>query len=69
MNSRHEEIQKLAHQLWESEGKPEGQSEKHWEKATILASETSDSGLTDLKKSIDPSEASGPTEPAQPDQT
>lgn len=62
-------IRQLAHQIWEAEGMPDGQAEKHWEKATILAEGISDPDDAHLKRSIDPSEASGPTEPVQPDQT
>lgn len=64
-----EVIRKLAHQIWEAEGKPDGQSNKHWEKATVLASAVNHPDQAYLKRSIDPSEASGPTEPVQPDQT
>lgn len=30
-------VRKFAHQIWESEGKPEGQAERHWEMACKLA--------------------------------
>ncbi|RYY01778.1 MAG: DUF2934 domain-containing protein [Gammaproteobacteria bacterium] len=69
MSSNEETIRTLAHQIWEAEGKPDGQSDKHWERATILASGAGDESKPELKRSIDPSEATGPTEPAQPDQT
>ena len=69
MNSNEEVIRKLAHQIWEAEGRPEGQAAKHWEKANILASKAANPNDAKLKRSIDPSEASGPTEPTQPDQT
>lgn len=29
-------IQELAYQIWESEGRPNGQSAKHWKLASIL---------------------------------
>ncbi len=29
-------IRELAHQIWESEGRPEGQDTRHWEMATKL---------------------------------
>lgn len=69
MNNKEEVIRKLAHQIWEAEGMPDGQADKHWEKAIILAKGISDPNKAHLKRSIDPSEASGPTEPIQPDQT
>lgn len=30
-------VRKFAHQIWESEGKPEGQAARHWEMACKLA--------------------------------
>lgn len=30
-------VRKFAHQIWESEGKPEGQARRHWEMACKLA--------------------------------
>ncbi|HEY8939803.1 MAG TPA: DUF2934 domain-containing protein [Cellvibrio sp.] len=30
-------VRQFAHQIWESEGKPEGQAERHWEMACKLA--------------------------------
>jgi len=33
-----EHIRKLAHQIWESEGRPHGQHERHWQMACALAS-------------------------------
>jgi len=69
MKNQDDIIRKLAHQLWEAEGKPDGQAEKHWQKATALAQEKNNSNDGNLKRSVDPSEATGPTEPEQPDQT
>lgn len=70
MTANNEEIRKLAHEIWEAEDRPDGQSARHWEQATILAAKIDDDDdQRDLKKSIDPSEATGLTEPAQPDQT
>jgi hypothetical protein len=69
MNSNEEVIRKLAYQIWEAENQPDGQADKHWEKATILAKGINDPEEAHLKRSIDPSEASGSTEPVQPDQT
>lgn len=36
MSNNEERIRELAYQIWESEGKPEGQTEKHWEMARKL---------------------------------
>lgn len=37
MSNNEERIRELAYQIWESEGRPEGQTEKHWERARALA--------------------------------
>lgn len=66
--SNENEIRELAYYLWVSEGKPSGQSDRHWQLATKMAAEQK-SGQAAAKKSIDPSEAKGTTEPKQPDQT
>jgi hypothetical protein len=66
-------IRELAHHIWESEGMPEGQAERHW----ILASRITQANehnhhythIHNAKISIDPSEVKGSTEPEQPDQT
>jgi len=62
------EVEELAYYLWISEGKPSGQSERHWQIATKMAAEHKTGGSA-AKRSIDPSEAKGETEPEQPDQT
>ncbi len=62
------EIRDIAYYLWLSEGKPQGQSERHWQTATKMAAEQKN-GRAGKKTSTDPSEAKGETEPKQPDQT
>jgi Protein of unknown function (DUF2934) len=37
---RDRRIADLAHQIWEQEGRPEGQSEAHWLRAAALVDET-----------------------------
>jgi hypothetical protein len=37
MQPNEQVIRKFAHQIWESEGKPEGQAARHWEMACKLA--------------------------------
>lgn len=64
----HHDIRELAYYLWVSEGKPNGQSDKHWQIATKMVEEQKN-GLPALMISTDPSDAKGATEPAQPDQT
>ena len=63
------DIRNLAHQLWESEGRPEGQSDKHWKLATRLLEADGSGAHPHQKRSVDPSEKTGATEPEQPDQT
>lgn len=36
MSNDEERTRELAYQIWESEGRPEGQTEKHWEMARKL---------------------------------
>ncbi|GGY84712.1 hypothetical protein GCM10011613_32160 [Cellvibrio zantedeschiae] len=62
-------VRSLAHQIWESEGKPSGQAERHWHLAARLMAEAEHKNHPHQKRSVDPSEATGPTEPEQPDQT
>lgn len=81
MNAKDYSIRTLAHQLWESEGKPEGQAERHWRLAARLISGQKDKTPKQdqdkdkhidkggQKCSTDPSEVKGPPEPEQPDQT
>uniref|UniRef100_UPI00390647E5 DUF2934 domain-containing protein n=1 Tax=Pseudomonas sp. KCJK9016 TaxID=3344556 RepID=UPI00390647E5 len=37
MSTDDKRIREFAYQIWESEGKPEGQEERHWEMARKLA--------------------------------
>ncbi|WP_338480949.1 DUF2934 domain-containing protein [Pseudomonas trivialis] len=37
MSSEDKRIRELAHQIWESEGKPHGEDARHWEMARKLA--------------------------------
>lgn len=38
MNNEEHRIREFAYQIWESEGRPQGQHERHWEMARKLAS-------------------------------
>lgn len=62
-------VRTLAHHIWESEGKPVGQEDRHWKLASRLLAEAEHLHHSQQKRSIDPSEAKGSTEPEQPDQT
>lgn len=68
-NEHYQEIKEIAYYLWVSEGKPEGQSDRHWEMATKTVEEQYENGEHQPQRSTDPSECKGTTEPAQPDQT
>lgn len=68
MQSQPQTVQEIAYYLWVSEGKPDGQSERHWQQASKMVEEQAHNGKNP-KRSTDPSEAKGSTEPAQPDQT
>ena len=37
-------VRDRAHQLWEEEGRPEGQSEEHWRRAAALVQSEQDAG-------------------------
>ncbi len=63
------DIKELAYYLWISEGRPEGQSDKHWATATKMVAEKIRNGHQSPKRSVDPSEKKGQMEPEQPDQT
>ncbi len=67
MITHQQHVQELAYYLWLSEGKPEGQSARHWQLAISMAEK--ENNHPHEKRSIDPSEAKGSTEPEQPDQT
>ncbi|HSC68270.1 MAG TPA: DUF2934 domain-containing protein [Cellvibrio sp.] len=40
MNPNENRIRDLAYQIWESEGRPHGHSQRHWDTACRLAAET-----------------------------
>ncbi|MDT4856152.1 hypothetical protein FQZ97_905320 [compost metagenome] len=43
MSKNEERIRELAYQIWESEGRPQGQAARHWEMACVLVdAETED---------------------------
>ncbi|MBL4834023.1 MAG: DUF2934 domain-containing protein [Pseudomonas sp.] len=46
MSSDEERIRELAYQIWESEGRPEGQTENHWEMARKLLASQDQGDLT-----------------------
>jgi len=68
--SNDEVIRKLAYEMWESDGRPDGQSHEHWESASILAAGQTHKEDSDNKENpLDAYELQEPEEPPQPDQT
>jgi hypothetical protein len=52
-------IRELAHQIWESEGKPEGQAARHWAMSIeLLRSSVADADYTNTRHRNDNSESS-----------
>jgi hypothetical protein len=44
MSDHEERIRKRAHEIWETEGKPDGQDRQHWERASREIGEPPDDG-------------------------
>ncbi len=72
MNTHHHRISEFAYQLWESEGRPEGQEQRHWEVACRFADQVGgikeQYSITPPTTTIPPLEAinSHHTAPAEP---
>ncbi|TKA96103.1 DUF2934 domain-containing protein [Cereibacter changlensis] len=47
-DERHEHISRLAHEIWEKEGRPEGQDAEHWQAARRLIEASETEGMTVL---------------------
>ncbi len=72
MNTHEQRIREFAYQIWESEGKPHGHTERHWNMAcklaqTHAASEQQEvANSTEPAPSVEPITPISPTQPAQP---
>lgn len=71
MNTLEQRIREFAYQIWESEGKPHGHTERHWNMAcklaeTHAASAQQIAGSTEPAPSVEPITPISPTQPAQP---
>lgn len=44
----------IAHQIWEEEGRPEGQAEQHWEKACLVVMTIAEQPKADAPKWLKP---------------
>ena len=53
MNIQHHRVREYAYQIWESEGKPEGQDQRHWDVACKLASGDGSGNPADFAPSMD----------------
>ncbi|MBZ4689353.1 MAG: hypothetical protein JG765_604 [Cereibacter sp.] len=47
-DERHEHISRLAHEIWEKEGRPEGRDAEHWQAARQLIEASETEGMTAL---------------------
>jgi hypothetical protein len=62
---RQERIRRKAYELWEAAGRPDGQSEVHWDKATELVAIEDNQALA--TKPVSDVKPTGPTgEPVEP---
>lgn len=52
--ARDERIRVMAHRIWESEGRPPGQQERHWKMAERLVDASDDSAGADAQPLNDP---------------
>ncbi len=70
MSPNEHRIREFAYQIWESEGRPHGQCERHWNMACTLAYTQAESEMAanDIEPggSTEPIEPISPTQPAQP---
>ena len=66
MSTEDKRIRELAHQIWESEGKPHGQDTRHWEMARKLAeAEALTPSKPKAKTAAKPKAAPKPKPPAE----
>ncbi|RYE01356.1 MAG: DUF2934 domain-containing protein [Sphingobacteriales bacterium] len=71
MNINEQRVREYAYQIWESEGRPVGHSDRHWEMASRLA-QSDNSVPTPPSEPIEPispgepAHPSSPSEPIQP---
>jgi hypothetical protein len=74
MNITEQHIREFAYQIWESEGRPHGHTERHWEMASKLARAHAESeapqqpqvnqaGSTEPAPSVEPIHPISPTQP------
>ncbi|MCF3154702.1 DUF2934 domain-containing protein [Pseudomonas juntendi] len=59
-------IREFAYQIWESEGKPAGQEDRHWEMARKLAEALAPKAAPRKRAPAKPKPAAEPKPPAEP---
>ena len=70
MNINEQRVREFAYQIWESEGRPIGHSDRHWEMANKLAESHADSDIptppSEPVEPISPGEPAHPVSPSEP---
>lgn len=61
-NNGDEQVKELAHELWESEGRPHGKADEHWQAASKIANGENDE---EIIKPLEPFELQEPEEPGE----
>lgn len=65
MNIDERRVRELAHQIWESEGRPDGQHERHWRMALSLAAAEAGKSAPESEEPVQP-RFEGEEEPEKP---
>jgi hypothetical protein len=68
MNLNEQQVREFAYQIWESEGKPMGHSERHWEMACKLAASHNDAAPNEVLAGDTDIPSKEPVEPISPGQ-
>ncbi|WP_110685380.1 DUF2934 domain-containing protein [Salinicola aestuarinus] len=70
MTSREQRVRMLAYRIWESEGRPEGQEQRHWQMAEriVEAENAREEEHEWLEANDEPSPLEGEDPPAEPDE-
>jgi hypothetical protein len=70
MNINEQRVREFAYQIWESEGRPFGHSDRHWEMASKLAESHAASDIptppSEPVEPISPGEPAHPVSPSEP---
>ena len=65
MSAKDERIREFAYQIWESEGRPDGQEQRHWEMARKLAQAEALAPTKPAPKAAKPKAPAKPKPPAE----